>query len=56
VWRRHGIDPPADEHEHMLAALGAVADGRWGAGKWRVDAIRRQIPDHFHAHARRNWW
>ncbi len=43
--------------EHMLAALGRVADARLGAGVWSFDRVMRQIPDHFHAHARDpNWW
>jgi hypothetical protein len=56
VWKQHAIDPPADVHAHMLEALSRVADARWGEGSWRVDGIRRQIPDHFHAHARGNTW
>ena len=43
--------------EHMLAELGRVADARLGAGVWSFDRVMRQIPDHFHAHARDpNWW
>ena len=50
VWRGHGIDPPADERGHMLAQLTRVAVEQLGA-HW-VDANMRNIPDHFHAHAR----
>ena len=52
VWRRHGAQPPDAEHTHMLDMLGAVADATYGAGRWRLDPAMRQIPDHFHAHAR----
>ncbi len=50
VWRGHGVDPPVDEREHMMAELGRVAEERVGA-HW-IDANMRNIPDHFHAHAR----
>lgn len=53
VWRQHGTEPPDVDRDHMLAVLARVADEQLGAGEWRVDAVRRQIPDHFHAHARR---
>lgn len=57
VWRRHGSEPPAAELDHMLAQLQAVADDRFGAGGYRVDRTMRQVPDHFHAHARDpQWW
>jgi hypothetical protein len=57
VWKRHGARPPEAEVVHMLAHLGTVADERLGAGVWRFDRVMRQIPDHFHAHARDpDWW
>ncbi len=52
VWWRHGPEPPGPSAEHMLAALARVADERLGAGTWRLDAVMRQVPEHFHAHAR----
>ena len=52
VWRRHGTDPPPSDLDHMIAALGKAADEVLGVGVWSVDAVMRQIPDHFHAHAR----
>ena len=54
VWKTHGIDPPAAVLDHLLGALAAVADRELGTDGWRLDAVRRQIPDHFHAHARRS--
>ena len=50
VWRSHGVAPPAAERAHMLARLVAVAHAQVGA-HW-VDDHMRNIPDHWHAHAR----
>jgi hypothetical protein len=52
VWREHGTEPPADVHAHLLAMLRIVADERFGDGGYRIDEHMRNIPDHFHAHAR----
>jgi predicted phosphoribosyltransferase len=57
VWRRHGTDPPETERQHMSEALATVADRVLGARNWSFDGVMRQIPDHFHVHARdRFWW
>ncbi len=57
VWKQHGSEPPEVELDHMLTQLGLVADVRLGPGEWSYDRVMRQIPDHFHAHARDpNWW
>lgn len=57
VWRKHGAVPPPDEEEHMLGELVAVARERFGDGAFKLDRVMRQIPDHFHAHARdEGWW
>lgn len=57
VWRRHGVDPPPGEVDHMVARLTQVADRRFGSAAWSLDRVMRRIPDHFHAHARDpNWW
>ena len=57
VWKHHGPVPPDGDVEHMLAQLSRVADDRFGSGEWSVDRVMRQIPDHFHAHARHlNRW
>jgi hypothetical protein len=50
VWRSHGLAPPATDREHMLARLADVARVEVGA-HW-VDDRMRNIPDHWHAHAR----
>jgi hypothetical protein len=57
VWRRHAVDPPERDLAMMLEHLGRVADEVLGEGNWSVDRHMRQIPDHFHAHARDpHWW
>jgi hypothetical protein len=50
VWRRHGLPEPALE-ERLLDRLAEAARARYPEGFW-IDAIRRRIPDHWHAHAR----
>jgi hypothetical protein len=50
VWRWHGTAPPADDVEHMRARLREVALAQ--IGKHYVDDHMRNIPDHWHAHAR----
>lgn len=50
VWREHGTDPPPDALEHMTDALHRVAAERLGAHY--LDGNMRNIPDHFHTHAR----
>ncbi len=57
VWKQHGNEPSEADVEHMLAQLGLVADRTLGVGEWSFDRVMRQIPSHFHAHARDpNWW
>ena len=53
VWNWHGAAPPDDAVDHMLTALERVATGLFGEGEFNLDRNMRQIPDHFHAHARR---
>jgi len=50
VWRSHGL-PDAATREAMLERLKTIADGVYPEGWW-LDGEMRQIPDHFHAHAR----
>jgi hypothetical protein len=57
VWNDHGAEPPADQVAHMVAELEAVGADCFGPNGYSVDRVMRQIPDHFHAHARdRNRW
>lgn len=50
VWRNHGL-PTESERTAMLDRLGQVAGREYPAGFW-LDPVMRQIPDHFHCHAR----
>lgn len=57
VWVEHGATPPDDELRHMIAELERVAGDRFGEARFTVDRVMRQIPAHFHAHARdEHWW
>jgi Zn ribbon nucleic-acid-binding protein len=58
VWRRHGAEPPEEVRRHLLGVLERVASEILGASGFRIDTVMRQIPDHFHAHARVPglWW
>jgi hypothetical protein len=51
VWRTHGL-PDAALEAALLSRLESVAAARYGDGGYYVDAERRRIPDHWHAHAR----
>ncbi len=51
VWRWHGVVPPPDAMEHMLDQLARIA-GEQLTVEHYVDDNMRNIPDHFHAHAR----
>jgi hypothetical protein len=50
VWRWHGTDPPAEHRDHMVEHLSRVATDIFG-GHY-LDGHMRNIPDHFHVHAR----
>lgn len=52
VWRPHDAAPSPEVKARLHAALGAVADEELGEGNWSVDDHMRNIPDHYHAHAR----
>lgn len=57
VWKRHDPAPPDEVRAHLIAKLTEVADRVLGPDTYTVDQVMRQIPDHFHAHARiPNWW
>ena len=57
VWKSHATEPPAEVLDHLLAQLERVDTARFGEGGYSVDRVMRQIPDHFHAHARDpHWW
>jgi hypothetical protein len=50
VWRFHGTDPPAGQLSHMLERIREVAAAQFG--EFYIDDHMRNIPDHYHAHAR----
>ena len=60
VWKHHGTDPPPTDLAHMKAMLERAALARFD--NWAIDQVRRQIPDHWHAHGRPagkdalKWW
>ncbi len=51
VWRHHGVVPPEDHMEHMMAKLTLVVGAHFEFEHY-VDDHMRNIPDHYHAHAR----
>ena len=51
VWKAHSIEPPADELAHMHAQLATVVTTHFEFDHY-VDDNMRNIPDHYHAHAR----
>ena len=53
----HRREPTADERAAMQAALSRIADEKYPHG-WFFDDHMRQIPDHYHLHARPypTWW
>ena len=50
VWRWHGATPPPEHVTHMRDQLAVVAAAQ--LGEFYVDGHMRNIPDHYHAHAR----
>ena len=52
VWREHDPSPPSQVRERLVARLSLVADNFYDVRPWLVDDHMRQIPDHYHAHAR----
>ena len=50
VWRYHGTGPPDEHAAHMQERLREVATVE--LGEFYVDGHMRNIPDHWHAHAR----
>ena len=51
VWRGHGVDPPEADLAHMHARLSWVV-AEYFSFEHYVDDNMRNIPDHYHAHAR----
>ncbi len=53
VWRVHDPAPSETLKQDLRVALATVADRVLGEGNWSLDDHMRNIPDHYHAHARR---
>lgn len=52
VWRVHDPAPTVEVKSRLRKALGLVANNVLGEGNWSIDDHMRNIPDHYHAHAR----
>jgi hypothetical protein len=48
----HRQSPTEEERAFMTEALSMVARQKYGADKFVIDGVMRQIPDHCHIHAR----
>ncbi|MCU1394549.1 MAG: hypothetical protein JWM34_2977 [Ilumatobacteraceae bacterium] len=51
VWKVHDPAPPDDVKAHLHAELRIVVEQRLGVAFY-IDDNMRNIPDHYHAHAR----
>ena len=51
VWRAHDPEPPAEVKAELHARLAAVVEQHFEFEHY-VDDHMRNIPDHYHAHAR----
>lgn len=56
VWKQHGTEPSSTERSHMIAQLVLAGQARFGDRPFEIDQVMRQIPEHFHAHARDADW
>jgi len=52
VWREHDASPSPQVKVRLHELLRSVADVEFGRGNWSIDDHMRNIPDHYHAHAR----
>ncbi len=52
VWREHNAAPTSDVKALLHDRLAVVANDVLGEGVWKIDDNMRNIPDHYHAHAR----
>ncbi len=51
VWKPHGVEPPEVDMVHMMTKLKLVVTEHFDFEHY-VDDNMRNIPDHYHAHAR----
>ncbi len=52
VLREHRVELADQERAFIVEALSLVARAKYGEGEFIIDQVMRQIPDHFHMHAR----
>ncbi|CAG4923174.1 MULTISPECIES: hypothetical protein [Acidithrix] len=52
VLREHSVDLSEELLDDLIEKLTKAASSYFGEREFFIDKIRRQIPDHFHAHAR----
>ncbi len=52
VLAEHRIELAVEERAFMVEALSLVARVKYGEGEFIIDQVMRQIPSHFHMHAR----
>jgi hypothetical protein len=52
VWREHDPSPSSEVKQLLHEALALVANAEFSDTTWSVDDHMRNIPDHYHAHAR----
>ena len=56
VWKQHDPAPDLVTRQRLLGHLSRVAAEAFPAHiEFQIDAVMRQIPDHFHTHARGPW-
>ena len=59
VWRGnplHTMDISDKDAAEMENALRKVGNNKFGEGKFRIDKVQNEIPDHIHWHARPHGW
>ena len=52
VWRVHDAAPSPEVKRQLHEALTNVANEEFATTPWTIDDHMRNIPDHYHAHAR----
>jgi hypothetical protein len=53
VWRVHDCTAPEEVRERLIGCLTPVAERFFEGREWYYDDHMRNIPDHYHGHARR---
>lgn len=52
VWRVHDDSPPEEVRRRLIERLSSVAQEFFASGAWYYDDHMRNIPHHYHGHAR----